>query len=662
MFSGFLAAALAVGLALSPVLTVGPVVSAPSMGDILDLFNYKLLKSGTELQAAMGPTAAAAWGPETARVATRSASAYNIAAATSGIAEIVPDAVLLRPQDLPNVVRPSGLKHYVTKFTGLGLNKPLPVAGAFIAMTGFQYRADIAGGVSSWLGIDAQSAVCGDPSASGGFLNFITGQDCSAFQLSAEFAAQANADAVAGYVGSRVCKPGGAVDECVTFLGYGNLWVGSNTLMTMCFKVEGSVNSSPHKFRLQAPSGLIRGSSGSEWTVTLASSTPGTRCLEVWPATTAVWAQAKSGSGGFTEDYILIDYGWAARDGVSYLGATSGAVEFSDGNPLRWWVCDLTGSDGNHYTATSESFREGDSAAVAVACPNLPSGVTVVHMTVTEIGGSEPNIVVDEDALADPLGDGSGTGTVTTAYCEQYLCMLELMEVASGRSCFDLGDACDGWMQSPTRDTDYKCYYGGKVQEAKECYVYAQVFNTSARLAGNPYADPKTGEDTGAQSGLSIDELIMGSEPRPAAFGRDCFGGDWGAANPVNWVLRPIQCGLEWAFVPRAEVVQLYQSASMNAWDDTVFGQVGTVLAPFAAIPIATGCTGWPIDLVNTWPQPWEWHLVLGAACTGPTAVLAGVIRTVSGGLIGLGGLFAISSYLGVPLGFRGFGRGGSRE
>lgn len=638
-------AAFALGLGLAVVPTSGA-QAGTSFGDILDLYNYKLLKTGTELQAAMGPTAAAAWGAETARVATRSASAYNIAAATSGIAEVVPDAVYLRPQDLPTIKPSGGFKNYVTKFSGIGFNKPIGGGVLTVAMIAFEFREDFANGISSLLGIDGTAAVCGDPTASGGFVNFITGQDCEAWAMSEEYRAQANGDVGAGLVGERVCNPA-APDHCITVEGFSSPipLSGDRVGIVACLLEEvGTDNLRYTVNKWSGTTSVFTASPGGTTTVGGA----GSAACSGFPGTRS-WMFLVTSGGSGTMDKELVKYGYPS--GASDY-ASSGVISEVDPDPQRWYRCDLTGDDSNHYVADSGTWRESTGLTMPLNCPNLPSGVQVTHRKITLMGGPEEYVIDDQDALPDPLGDGSSTNGVTTAYCETHVCVLELMDLRSGKSCFDSGDACDGWLTSPTRDTDFKCYYGGVAQDFRECYVYAQVFNTAKRLAGNPYADPKTGEDVDVKSGLSLDELTMANDPKPAALGRNCFGGDWGAANPINWVLRPLQCALEWAFVARPEVLTANSQVTQDAWAETAPGQVVTAVAGWGVGLGTTSCAGPHVSIpffgLNGYPL---------SACSGTLlASIADPMRMPITVLVLLGGAFAIIRIVSGVIGYRGIG------
>jgi hypothetical protein len=343
---------------------------------------------------------------------------------------------------------------------------------------------------------------------------------------------------------------------------------------------------------------------------------------------------------------------WGAPGFEYYKPATSS-------DPLRTWECTVTASDGQIYKGESVPFRESTAANPTdefpqPVCPKLPAGVNPISSKILEKGGGETHTVWEQEITQQEKDFQEEFGTV----CGAQSCLLDLVVKADGLSCFGKEDACDGWASDADRESKYECRYGNKAQALSECFAYAQIFNLQNRLSGAAYADPATGEKikSGGTS-RSIDEGLMGAGARPAGEARNCFGGGWSAANPLEWVFKPLQCAAEWAFVPRMSVVLGTQATVTRSWDNTVFGQIGTVTAPLANIPVWTGCSGLPVKANFAWPRPWGIDWQLGAACSGPLNIAANVTRTVSGALVAGGGLLALSSYLGWGIGFRGFGR-----
>jgi hypothetical protein len=270
----------------------------------------------------------------------------------------------------------------------------------------------------------------------------------------------------------------------------------------------------------------------------------------------------------------------------------------------------------------------------------MPLGVYGTHLTVTEkIAGSPDKILVDQQADATPDTD-TLLGAPAAQYCQTNVCVLDLIIKSTGATCFAAAETCDGWWEEANHgDAKYECNYGGHALAIGECAMYAHIFNTQKRLSGNPYADPVTGEDVGTQTGASIDSKIMGSIPRASFQGRDCFGGTIVGTNPAQWVLRPLQCFGEWAFVPRQSTVIATGEGIKNAWNGTFPAQAASMVAGWSLAPSVSGCSksvtlmGVTFDVLN--------------ACPGsPLASTAALCRLLLNVTVLVGAAIATTRYL----------------
>lgn len=545
------------------------------------------------------------------------------------------------------------------------------VGGAAVAMTGYSLGAQFGGGVVSLFGIDSRGEVCTGTGGWETLLSLATGVSCEGFNPDQYY--EPNFDVT-------VTAPGWAEVPLLS-----GAWGGGGTGQIMV-----------QEFGTTAPFGML-GSSTATAQGSISASIAGTCGNGGWSAPSVQVAvfEKRVSDGVIQGNGSVIVFGAGSQNGV-YLGypceKTSATTDWSLGVPTGWvfdhlsvlygtdvvkwypeghalwtpgteadpdrtFLCSVTGSDGQVYEAETTTFKE-TGAWQAPVCPTLPDGVVPTGVKVDESTAGAPAQTVYDEVVDE------GFGTWWEAYpeCRSGACKLELKKVggAVSVSCFDLGYECADWFVQADRDTAYQCTYGMHDVALSECYVYEGVFKKERLAVGAPYSDPDTGVWSGGQSSPTVGSNLMGSPVQDPELVRDCWAQGWAEFNPVEWVMQPIKCAWEWAMVPRQTVVNLAMVQAGSAWDETVFGQVGAILQPFGAIPIATGCTGWPIDIENTWPVPWGWHFVLGAACDGPMGTLATVIRTVSGGLIGFGGLYALSSYLGISLSFRGFGRHGA--
>lgn len=644
LVAGILAAAMALGVA-APADAAG--LGSDAFGDE-NLLNYRSTLTGAALYAQNSVAAKTAWGSEYVANVTKSAAAAR-AGAVYGNIESVPDAIPIRQMgDIPVSSKLLGSWKTPT-FTGVGLNKPSGVVGATIAMTAFQYRADIANGVTSWLGIDATGAVCGSSWASSGFVNFITGQDCNAFAASQAAQSAANQDITPGISSAPACTADGSLCLKVSGTsthhtsGSGTSWANSAYDIPMvCFTVtkpaDGSTVAEPAWIVTaggKVQSGNLSGGSG--------------------------WWDANFGGANTCNTPQTFAVGWPQGNGpvdniagISLVGSSPPAANSStftpvtavDSDPDRHLHCTYTFSDGTTASGDTTTFKDG-SAMPAPLCPVVPSGLSATHIKVEELGGGVDKVLTDQDAAPDTLTtvpDGFTANApqgIDSAYCQTNVCLLDLIDLKSNNTCFDESATCDGWFSDPNRATDYECTYGGKQADMQQCYMYAHIFNTSKRLAGDPYADPKTGDDTGADTGPDLDTQTMGNSPGPVINPdgsiASCLGGTYTAFNPIQWVLRPIQCAAEWAFVPRQAVVEADIQGVQHSWDDTAPGKLVNAVAGWNLEPVMTGCSGY------TWPNVYGSgkDLTMGNACPGqPLAALAvwsvritDILAIVGGGL-----------------------------
>lgn len=641
--AGILAAAMALGVA-APADAAG--LGSDAFGDS-NLLNYRSTLTGAALYAQNSTAAKTAWGSNYVANVTKSAAAAR-AGAVYGNIESVPDAIPIRQMgDIP--VSPKLLGNWkAPRFTGVGLNKPSGVVGATVAMTAFQYRADIANGVTSWLGIDATGAVCGSSWASSGFVNFITGQDCNAFDASQAAKDAANQDVVPGVSGGKVCDPA-APAYCITLERIATYPPNPN-YGGLCFAETGPASSGTGRFALAFSDGVVDyTSSGGDGGQNLGATCPAGQ----------LWVNGYRGASmPYARAQLVTRYGFA--NGARDAWAASTPVVTSDGDPDRQLLCTYTFSDGTSANGVTTSFKDGE-AMPAPLCPVVPSGLTAKHIKVEEIGGGVDNVLTDQDAAPDTLTtvpDGftaNAPAGVDATYCQTNVCLLDLIDVKSNDTCFDEAATCDGWFSDPNRDADYKCTYGGRDADMQQCYMYAHVFNTSKRLAGDAYADPKTGEDVGGETGPDLDTQTMGNSPAPAINPDgsiiSCLGGTYAAFNPLQWVLRPIQCAAEWAAVPRPAVIEADIQGVQHSWDQTAPGKLANAVAGWNLQPVMTGCAGY------TWPNVYGSgkSLTMGNACPGqPLAALAVWSVRITDVLAVVGGGLAL-----VRIGSRAFGQEG---
>lgn len=608
------AAMTVVAIATAGALSLG--VAAPAnaitIPDAYDLWNYVQTVKGSQLQAA-SKVGQQAWTTQTARVAATNANLYTTASVYGNfdpgdLAEVI-------PIDKPIDAAPGSRKKLTIGAGGRGVTLPAyqgsalqrglgSVAGAGVAITAFLFRAELANGVLSFVGQnDTTGLVCGQNI--GPVLETLSGQDCEGWRaMSAEYGAELEAYvAELGFSGDKVCGTGQAgmhpVTNCIQFVAvYPRKDAGGNVIpnggLLYQFTVDGTV------------SGILFERVSSNGTRTWVSTS--------WQGSS--WGCLSANCVNLATQYSMGAYR------IENNGAVAEIVE-ADKDPEFHFLCRVHTGSGPVLSATSPTWRLGVDTVPEPVCPPTPNGATPSLIEIFEVSSLGSELVWSESPTDEHLQYEDEFGEL----CKVQTCLLDLVQVSSGLSCFGLGEACDGWMTSPTRDTDYKCQYGGVDQPVQECYVYANVFNTQKRLAGKAWPDLATGKDLvgGVGTSLRYDESLMGAPAQNPDAVRQCGGAGWGEPNPLQWVLKPIQCALEWAFVPRPQYVATQMTALKEHFDDTAPGQVSAMVGGWAFAPVMSGCrVEW------SFPTPFgEAHtLPVIDACPGShLAPVANVIR-----------------------------------
>lgn len=208
----------------------------------------------------------------------------------------------------------------------------------------------------------------------------------------------------------------------------------------------------------------------------------------------------------------------------------------------------VDGSDGKQYTATNTDTDRG-----TIPSPTLPAGVSPVSVTVTSKGSDgSTHTIIPKTNVTDPKTP-EVTGT------------LDLIDTATGNSCYGEGYACADWptkVKEATKkevntdnkettktvsDMPFKCVWAGDDGSTKElpigeCTVLRKQWQPKHTKDGTTAVDP-TDPDT------KIDDPIDNPQPSDRPSYTDCVKEDisW---NPVTWVFTPVKCALDWAFVP----------------------------------------------------------------------------------------------------------------
>lgn len=478
-------------------------------------------------------------------------------------------------------------KALVKNGVGLGLG-----VGAGI---GFEYRADIANGAVNLLGVDAAGAVCAMDSdefgAATGFVNWLSGQDCNAYALSRE-GWDPNADAGMGYSSEPVCFKNGCV-------GIGSIAIakrGSNDVYRICASgAPTSPDGAPYlRVKFQDANGAWKSFStylemdqGSSSRPICGSTDPGVNKFYWEAAFTSAMLVNKDRTLQTLAPICIVPDGVTDNE-CSAAGVSP--VQQTSGNPPRTMVCTVTGDDGKTYTSESEVYTQEDDATATPECPTLPEGVQPEGVKLDEKNG--------ETGQLTPLLDEVATDQYKAWWkafpeCREGACALDLIKKDVNTSCFEsitMADACQLWMQDKQKADHYQCMYGTHLVDLSECYAYGDVFYPEKVAAGQGYADPATGKPVAGQSSpKAANRALLRSitDPRDV---RGCLDEGWAAANPVEWVLVPVQCALQWGFAPSPDTFTVAGLTMNNAWNKKMPAQVVGAVTGWSFRPVATGC------------------------------------------------------------------------
>lgn len=332
-------------------------------------------------------------------------------------------------------------------------------------------------------------------------------------------------------------------------------------------------------------------------------------------------------------------------------------------NPATGETLPVTTSTGQQVVPPGSDIRVAD-AACPLGWINISTKIDFDPF------GTAPPVEVVPPTAPDP-----GIESLPDDYPDCFpapssgACALTLWQVQpSGGllSCGEIGQLCIGWAQSPSAPSQYKCYYGPYEIDLNKCSAYRApehgvLPNTKPDGSTIPYNEPvpsSWGNPTlDPITGLPVPVPTPSTPLDPER--AECFPTGWGALNPVSWVIQPMMCALERAFVPRPSAIQSMVDGVAGAWESTMFAQLEPIVAPFLTLPVFDGCDGLPIDMDFDWPIVWGIHWRFGEACEGPLNTTAQIVRAITGVGIVLLGIRTLTSMFGGVIQFRGFGKSG---
>lgn len=475
-------------------------------------------------------------------------------------------------------------------------------------------------------------------------VGYLTTPDCSGWQA-AQDAAVALEPSAQSLVGRQVCDSQGNCEDILLVTSawaLGGQTVNNRRTGEICVTRNTAFNS---VIQLQ-----LHGSAGTEWGVVAQSG--------LWPPHGCRFGvdrlvHSRSSAGN---DYVSV-VGVRVLEGaqvVSTISADPGHAE---------WVTRVKCLDGSIRWGFSEPFEFA------------PGGMMPEPASV-DMTGCDP---VEMEVGVQTAGKGEQGWTTATKVghemvptevqdwmrdfpqCLDGSCVLELKkDLGSGLlDCFEAPEQCIDWYEESVAHPErYKCYYGGVLRGLSECFVYARVFDRQAVQQGQGYADPSTGQAP-APGTSGTTNPGAAAVPAPIASpsqSRQCWPEGWAAFNPFEWVLQPVKCALEWAFVPKQVKIQ---RVTTNIRLTALNSRPGQIISSLEAwgemVPSASGCMGpeFRIDILGFHYSGYPLQ-----ACTGATAHAASMTRIALSIAFVIMGLAAITRFLGKVFDFTGLGGG----
>lgn len=526
-----------------------------------------------------------------------------------------------------------------------------PIAPLAVAFGGFRIGFSMVGDVLAPFGIDNSANVCQLTGGGGGpigntAVSLLTGADCNQYKVTAD-PKTLNADAPAGVTGGQVCYQAYSA-YCITLERVAQ-YPPNPTYGGLCMSETMPLASVPVTVRIGLSfvgGASFEPSSGGD---------TGQNTASVCPAG-QLWINLyHGGSMLYTQAQKIQSYGFANSAGNAWLG-TPATVTQATGDPTRHWECDVTGSDGTLYSATSADFTWSGGSTPPYTCPKLPAGVLPSQ---TEVDLVTPSLNPPKSVWIGPITPTKAFTDAATAYpeCASSSCHLQVW--AGSQNCATAG-TCADWFADPNKDQDYQCHYGTHVVALSECNTMSTFYDPQKQAAGQAYADPATGQpvmkpdpttgvETPVQTSQKGDESNTDPLPNPDDGPTSCWPSGWGIINPVTWV-QAGGCVLRQAFVARPSVVKADMDridkgpstkmpaqiiATVNAWHiNTPGSDCSGIVTPalgnwFPSIRIMQACPGDMLATVAMWTRVF---CDLGFAVLGFNAIRRNIGRIVQYG------------------------------
>lgn len=489
--------------------------------------------------------------------------------------------------------------------------KTAKVGGAAMALTGFPVGSmlgtagiDLIGG---WFGFDAQGAVCSQSDGWGKTASeLLTGRDCTGF-------AQLSADYVFDEGIKQFCFKG-AQHPITSIKNAGCYYISKISVsdskrdwwdLDVCsFDIADPAITQPHfyqyrnvlEYEVKGVKRTFRTTPNDRGQFYPNLPQPGIAQCKGDPSMRVIvdldYPKTANGVPVAFQDIVPMDfymeyqtgYGtpWLKFKGSSSIPGAETDPALADVNNEQL-ACKVTLDDGTVIEAKGALFSKESGQVSMPSCPGVPKGKTATDVEVTDKHG---NTLTDQ-----PTTPEYQDWATEYPECGTGACKLDLIQKPKA-SCFDLEYQCAEWFEDPDKANKYQCRYGVKNVELEECAVYAGLFKPGRVDTGSPYTDPESGIWSGGKNTPGEDSAAMSRVVQNPETPRGCDGTSGnGGFDPIRFIMRPIQCALEWAFVPRPAVVEAELAGGQHAWDGKPPKVIADAVSGFTVAPSASGCS-----------------------------------------------------------------------
>ncbi|MHA3724599.1 hypothetical protein ACXR2T_12045 [Leucobacter sp. HY1910] len=322
-------------------------------------------------------------------------------------------------------------------------------------------------------------------------------------------------------------------------------------------------------------------------------------------------------------------------------GKVSNAFSLDEEELESFFDCTVTYTDGSSLTSTGASFYPSAGLISPPPCPGTPDGKIPDEVSITDETGEE---VSRQEVLPE-----TKDWFENFPECGLGACKLDLIKKPKA-SCFDIEEGCVGWWEDPNKNDVYQCRYGVKDVAIEECAVYAGLFEEGRVGTSTEYTDPETGEWSGGVNTKGKDQSAYGTAIQNPDRARTCKEINVKGFDPIGFIMRPVQCALEWAFVPRPAVVEVGLAGGEAAWKKKPPAVIAGAVGQWRVTPTASGCKKTvtifsgqfessisPVDAcAGSWSEPVA-AVSRIATSAGMVVLVVVVLRRQISGMVGYG-------------------------